>query len=87
MVEDGTIVAESTAERVVEQNTFLIWRGDVLRDFELKIDFRLLGGNSGIQVRSAEMPSVGRWVLKGYQADFDARNGFTGTSTKNVAGA
>jgi hypothetical protein len=77
-VEDGAIVAESTPERVVKQNTFLIWRGDTLRDFELKIDFRLLGGNSGIQVRSVELPSVGRWVLKGYQADFDATNGFTG---------
>jgi hypothetical protein len=77
-VEDGAIVAESTAERVVKQNTFLIWRGDVLRDFELKIEFRLLGGNSGVQVRSVELPTVGRWVLKGYQADFDARNGFTG---------
>lgn len=77
-VENGAIVAESTPQRVVKQNTFLIWRGDTLRDFELKIDFRVIGGNSGVQVRSVELPAVGKWVLKGYQADFDAANGFTG---------
>jgi len=77
-VEGGSIVGESTPQKRVTQNTFLIWRGERLRDFELKIDFRLHGTNSGIQVRSIEQPSVGRWVLKGYQSDLDFINGFTG---------
>jgi 3-keto-disaccharide hydrolase len=77
-VENGSIVGESTPQNRVAQNTFLIWRGERLRDFELKIDFRILGTNSGVQVRSVELPSVGKWVLKGYQADMDFINGFTG---------
>ena len=53
-VENGVIVAESTPEKVVAANTFLIWRGGTLRDFELKVDVRFAAqaGNSGIQVRS-----------------------------------
>jgi hypothetical protein len=77
-VENGSIVGESTPQKTVKENTFLIWRGDTLRDFELQIDFRLGGTNSGVQFRSTEMPSVGKWVLKGYQADMDVTNGFTG---------
>jgi hypothetical protein len=77
-VENGSIVGESTPKNRVAQNTFLIWRGERLRDFELKIDFRIGGTNSGVQIRSAELPSVGKWVLKGYQADMDFINGFTG---------
>ena len=38
------------------------------------------GTNSGIQYRSEELPSVGKWVLKGYQADID----FGGLYTGNV---
>ncbi|MEO8482494.1 MAG: DUF1080 domain-containing protein [Acidobacteriota bacterium] len=76
--ENGSIVGESTAQKRVAQNTFLIWRGERLRDFELKIDFRLNGTNSGVQLRSVELPDVGKWVLKGYQSDMDFINGFTG---------
>src|SRR4051812_28813393 len=32
-VENGSIVGESTLQRRVSQNTFLIWRGERLRDF------------------------------------------------------
>jgi hypothetical protein len=77
-VEDGAIVGESTPEKVVRENTFLIWRGGTLRDFELKVEFRISGTNSGIQYRSAELPAVGKWVLKGYQADLDFVNAYTG---------
>jgi hypothetical protein len=77
-VEDGAIVGESTPQKVVKENTFLIWRGGTLRDFELKVEFRINGTNSGIQYRSAELPSVGKWVLKGYQADLDFVEAYTG---------
>ena len=75
--EGGAIVGESTAEKVVTENNFLIWRGGKVRDFELKVEFRLGGANSGIQYRSVELPDVGKWVLKGYQADMDYRVGFS----------
>ena len=34
--------------------------------------------NSGVQIRSKEMPDVAKWVLSGYQADFDFANRYTG---------
>jgi hypothetical protein len=79
-VENGEIVGETTPEKVMKQNSFLIWRGEKVRDFELKLEFRLNGTNSGVQYRSEELPAVGKWVLKGYQADID----FGGLYTGNV---
>ncbi|MBW3600083.1 MAG: NPCBM/NEW2 domain-containing protein, partial [Planctomycetes bacterium] len=38
--------------------------------------FRIVGGNSGIQYRSKE---VDKWVIAGYQADFDGDGNWTGT--------
>jgi hypothetical protein len=86
-VADGALVGESTAANPVKENTFLIWRGGEPADFELKVELRMNAGNSGIQVRSARLPPgtksgqsevAGKWVLKGYQADFDVENVYTG---------
>lgn len=77
-VENGEIVGETTPDKVVKLNNFLIWRGGKVKDFELKVDFKLSGTNSGIQYRSLELPELGKWVLKGYQADLDITNGYTG---------
>jgi hypothetical protein len=77
-VENGMIVGETTPENVVKQNNFLIWRGGTVKDFELKVEFRMNGTNSGIQYRSTELPSVGKWVVKGYQADMDFTEGYVG---------
>jgi hypothetical protein len=77
-VENGEIIGESTPEKRVKENSFLIWRGDKPKDFELKLEFKMNGTNSGIQYRSTELPDVGKWVLKGYQADIEFNNGFTG---------
>jgi hypothetical protein len=77
-IEQGAIVGESTAEKPLRVNTFLIWRGGEPGDFELKLEVRLSAGNSGIQYRSAEVPEVGRWVMRGYQADLDFENRWTG---------
>ena len=86
-VENGAIVGQSTPENAVKQNTFLIWRGGEPRNFELKVQFRIDSTNSGIQIRSAQLPAgtqVGdtkiesQWVLKGYQADIDFGNQYTG---------
>ena len=77
-VENGMIVGETTPTNVVTQNNFLIWRGGVVRDFELKLEFRMTGTNSGVQYRSTELPEVGKWVLKGYQADMDFTENYVG---------
>jgi hypothetical protein len=77
-VENDAIVGESTPEKVVNPNTFIVWRGGAPADFELKLEFKILGGNTGVQYRSVEMPEVAKWVLKGYQADIDFNNQYTG---------
>lgn len=77
-VADGAIVGESTAEKPLKTNTFLIWRIGQPKDFELKLDYRINATNSGVQYRSAELTEVGKWVLKGYQADIDFQNTYTG---------
>jgi hypothetical protein len=77
-VENETIVGESTAEKPLKVNTFLIWRGGQPKDFELKLEYRINSTNSGVQYRSVELPEVGKWVLKGYQADIDFQNTYTG---------
>jgi hypothetical protein len=76
-VENGAIVGETAADKQPKQNTFLIWRGGSPADFELKLQFRLTGFNSGIQFRSIELPDI-KWAMKGYQADMDGEQKYTG---------
>jgi hypothetical protein len=77
--EAGTVVGESTAEKPVTENTFLIYRGSEPDNFELKIEFRMNSTNSGVQYRSRQLTgAVGKWVLCGYQADIDFNNAYTG---------
>ena len=49
-VKDGAIHGETTAEVKANGNTFIIWKGGVLKDFELRLSFRCNAtNNSGIQ--------------------------------------
>jgi len=71
-VEDGTITGETTLEKPLKRNTFIIWRGGRPADFILRLEYRIHGSpaNSGVQYRSRENPQEwGRWVIGGYQAD------------------
>jgi type 1 glutamine amidotransferase len=74
-VEAGTIVGETTPENPTKGNTFLIWRDGLVDDFELRLAYRLTGGNSGIQYRSRDL---GDFVVGGYQADFEAGTRYSG---------
>ena len=76
-VKDGAITGVTTPEKPTKGNTFLIWRKGEVSDFELRVEFKINGGNSGIQYRSAELPD-NKWVIRGYQADFDGAGGWTG---------
>jgi hypothetical protein len=73
--ENGAIVGETTAENPLSQNTFIVWDGGTVENFTLRVDFRLTGGNSGIQYRSHV---VNGWSAGGYQGDMDASNRYTG---------
>lgn len=77
-VENGNLIGEVTPTTLLKANTFIIWRGGTTEDFELKADFRIAeAGNSGINYRSEEVTGVGH-ALRGYQADIDGRNNYTG---------
>ena len=77
-VENGAIVGQTTAENPTKGNTFLVWRQGLVDDFELALQFRLTGGNSGVQYRSREFADVGPFVVGGYQGDFEAGPKFSG---------
>ncbi len=74
-VKDGVITGQTTVENPTQGNTFLIWRNGTVEDFELRLSYRIVGGNSGIQYRSKDL---GNWVAGGYQADFEAGKMFSG---------
>lgn len=77
-ISNGAMVAEITPEHPLKNNTFMIYRGGQPADFELKAEYRISpDGNSGIQYRSEELPDI-RYALKGYQADIDGANVYTG---------
>jgi hypothetical protein len=77
-VEDGCLVGEITPATLLKTNSFIIWQGGEPADFELKGEFRITeNGNSGINYRSERVPDV-PFALRGYQADIDGKNRYTG---------
>jgi hypothetical protein len=77
-VENGALVGEVTPETILKRNSFIIWRGGVTRDFELKVEYRVSArGNSGINYRSVEVAGE-RFALEGYQADIEGQDRWTG---------
>jgi 3-keto-disaccharide hydrolase len=89
--EGNVLVGTTTEANPLKENTFVIWRGGEPADFELKVEYRMSATNSGIQFRSTHLSQgtqtnptnpdakiAGKWVLKGYQADIDFANQFTG---------
>ncbi|MBI1375732.1 MAG: DUF1080 domain-containing protein [Phycisphaera sp.] len=84
-VEDGTLTGESTPEKQVGSNTFIVWTGGETGDFELRLEYRIMpmgGGNfanSGIQYRSFRIPDdKNKWRVGGYQADMEAGDTYSG---------
>jgi hypothetical protein len=69
-VEGGAIVGQTTEDNKTEKNTFLIYRDGNFGNFELRFQFQVEGGNSGVQYRSED---IGNHVMKGLQADFEPR--------------
>lgn len=74
-VVDGAIRGKTTEENPARGNTFCVWRGGKLKNFVLKLKFRIENGNSGVQYRSQESP---KWRVGGYQAEVDNSLGHVG---------
>lgn len=87
-VKEGAITGITTQDNPTRGNTFIIYVGDnedktpvEFGDFELKLEFRIVGHNSGIQYRSFKLPGDNDgWRIGGYQADFDAAKQWAGTN-------
>lgn len=78
-VENGALVGEVTPTNLLKVNSFIVWRGGETRDFELKVEYRISAkGNSGINYRSVMATNFGPWAMRGYQADIDGKNQYTG---------
>lgn len=76
--ENSVLIGEITPQTILAENTFFIWKGGTVADFELKADYRISsGGNSGINYRSKRVEGD-EYVLSGYQADIDGQNRYTG---------
>src|SRR5262245_27099686 len=75
-VEEGAIVGR-TKEKQLKHNEFLIWKGRDVRDFKLTLQYRIEGGNSGIQYRSKVLDPK-EWIVGGYQADIDSGPTYSG---------
>jgi hypothetical protein len=76
-VNDGAIVGRTTADAPIENNTFLIWKDGQLGDFRITLQYRIDGGNSGVQYR-AKVHDADKWIVGGYQADIDSGPTYTG---------
>jgi type 1 glutamine amidotransferase len=78
-VRDGAITGITTPETKLTENKFLVWKDEV-EDFELRLRFRLQGGNSGIYFRATERAEGQdlRDPVVGMQADFDHSGRWTG---------
>lgn len=76
-VKDGVIFGQTTAEKPTKGNTFLIWQGGEIGDFEFKCQVRFKGNNSGVQYRS-KVVDEDNFVLAGYQADLHPKQEYFG---------
>jgi hypothetical protein len=84
-VQDGTITGITPPDPadpkkgIIKHNTFLVWKGGTVGDFELTFQYRIEKGNSGVQYRSKELaPGAFGPIISGYQADFEAGKTYSG---------
>ena len=76
---EGAITGITKADPKLTHNTFLVYTNAPVDDFELRVSYRIVNGNSGMQYRSKVLrkgdfgPVVG-----GYQADFEAGKTYSG---------
>jgi hypothetical protein len=79
-VKDGAITGKTGTDPgdKISHNTFLVY-SEPVGDFELRLSYRIVGGNSGIQYRS-KVQEQGKFgpIVGGYQADFEAGKTYSG---------
>lgn len=84
-VENGNLVGEITPSTLLKRNSFIIWQGGKPADFELTLECKITkDGNSGINYRSEQLTDITH-ALRGYQADIDGANRYTGQNYEERA--
>jgi len=82
-VKDGVLRGETTKEIAAKGNTFIIWKNGTLKDFDLRLSFRMNAtNNSGIQYRSKHITEgkvSNPWVVRGYQHELRNEKKFPNT--------
>jgi uncharacterized protein (TIGR03067 family) len=78
-VQDGAITGITKSDPKLTHNTNLVWKEGEVADFELRLSYKIVNGNSGIQYRS-KVKSKGAFgpIVSGYQADFEAGKTYSG---------
>ena len=82
-VQDGAITGRTTPEKPTAGNTFLIWKGGDVTDFEITFRYTMTPGddkksvNSGLQFRS-KIVDAENYVVSGYQADCEYGDTYSG---------
>lgn len=76
-VKDGAITGITTRDNPIKNNTFIVWTNGTVANFELRLKYRILNGNSGIQYRS-QLADAEKFIVGGYQADFEAGKTYSG---------
>jgi hypothetical protein len=83
-VKDSAIVGEIKPGKELTRNSFIIWQGDNLKDFELIAEYKVSEkGNSGFNYRSEEVPEQ-PFAMRGYQADIDGAKKYTGQNYEEL---
>ena len=82
---NGVLRGETTKENAAKGNTFLIWKDGTVKDFDLRLSFRMnAANNSGIQYRSKHITEgkvSNAWVVRGYQHELRNEKKFPNTSS------
>ena len=79
-VEDGCLVGVVTPATLLKRNTFIIYQGAMPENFEFRVEYKITAdGNSGINYRSEMIEGLPN-ALRGYQADLNGANTYTGSN-------
>ena len=77
-VQDGILRGTVTPDTLLKKNSWIVWKGGVVEDFELVLDYRVsAGGNSGVGYRLAVLEND-PYSVRGPQADIHGAPMFTG---------
>jgi hypothetical protein len=77
-VQDDILVGTVTPDTLLKENSWIVWRGGVVEDFELVLDYRVSPqGNSGVGYRLAVVEGK-PFAVRGPQADIHGPEMFTG---------